>query len=119
MGIFNKFKKKGETKPNFYEVDSIEKVIELANKNILKPLYLMPLRFNGEESERNRLFVPQVVVELKDRYDDIVEELLVQGKVNGYSCSPEYKEKGFVPSKLTIIAKQDGKPIFTKTIKIW
>lgn len=51
----------------------------------------MPLRFNGEKSVANRLFVPPAIVKIKDGYDDIVEDLLVQGKISGYSCTPEYK----------------------------
>ncbi|MHC1723529.1 MAG: hypothetical protein AB9836_10030 [Aminipila sp.] len=73
MGLFKKINRKEKLQPDFSEIDSTEKAIELANKGMLSPLYLMPLRFNGEESERNRLFVPPVVVELKDRYDDIVK----------------------------------------------
>lgn len=79
----------------------------------------MPLRFNGEESARNRLYVPPVIVELKDRYDDIVEDLLVQGKVSGYSCTPEYKGNSFILSKLTVVASKDGEAVFTETINIW
>uniref|UniRef100_UPI0040575FF0 hypothetical protein n=1 Tax=Acetatifactor sp. TaxID=1872090 RepID=UPI0040575FF0 len=119
MGLFDFMKKKGNTKPDFSEVTSNEKAIELAKKGILAPLYLMPLRFNGEESARNRLFAPPVVVELKDRYDDMVEDLLVQGKVSGYSCTPEYKGDSFIPAKLTIVASKDGTPVFTQTIEIW
>lgn len=37
------------------------------------------------------LFVPPAVVKIKDSYDDIVEDFLVQGKISGYSCTPEYK----------------------------
>jgi hypothetical protein len=119
MGLFEKLKKKEAFQPDFSQIDSTAKAIELANKGVLSPLYLMPLRFNGEESERNRLFVPPVVVGLKDRYDNIVEDLLVQEKVNGYSCTPEYKGKSFIPSKLTVIARKDGKDVFTQTINIW
>jgi len=119
MGVFDFLKKKDEVKIDFAEVDSNEKAMELAKKGILSPLYLMPLRFNGEESARNRLFVPPVVVELKDRYDDMVEELLVQGKVSGYSCTPEYKGNSFIPAKLTIVASQNQEPVFTQTINIW
>ena len=118
MGLFDKFKKK-EVTPDFSAITSNEKAVELAEKGVLFPLYLMPLRFNGEESPRNRLFVPKVVVELKDRYDDMVEQLLIEGKVNGYSCTPEYKDKSFVPSKLNITAKKGGEAVFTETINIW
>ena len=119
MGLFDKFKKKETNQLDFSEVDSMDKAIELANKGILEPLYLMPLRFNGEESARNRLFVPPVVVELKDRYDDMVEELLEQEKVDGYACMPHYKGNSFIPSELTIVARKEGKDIFTQTIHIW
>lgn len=119
MGLFDFMKKKDTVNIDLAEVDSNEKAMELAKKGILSPLYLMPLRFNGEESVRNRLYVPPVIVELKDRYDDIVEDLLVQGKVSGYSCTPEYKGNSFIPSKLTIVASKDGSPVFTETINIW
>lgn len=118
MGLFDWFVKKKEA-ISFEEIDSQEKAIELARKGVLKPLYLMPLRFNGPESPENAVFVPPVAVELKDRFDDMVEELFLQGKVNGYSGSPEYKGRSFVPSRVHIVAKKDGEPVFTETIEIW
>lgn len=104
---------------DFNNITSNEKALELVNKGVLEQLYLMPLRFNGEESETNRLFVPPFVVTLKNRYDDMVEELLRKGQVNGYACTPTYKGDSFIPSKLTIEAKKDGESIFTETINIW
>lgn len=80
---------------------------------------MMPLRFGGEESVRNRLLVPPVAVALKDRFDDMVEELLIQEKVNSYECRPEYQGTSFVPTAITIIAKQKGEPVFTQRIQIW
>lgn len=119
MGLFDLFKKGEKKDVDLSEVDSNDKVMELAKKGILAPLYLMPLRFNGEESVSNRLFVPPAVVALKDRYDDMVEKLLMEGKVNGYSCTPEYKGHSFVPSKIQIVAKKDGEPVFSETIHVW
>ena len=123
MGLFDFFKIRSKMKlqapADFTEVDSNEKAVELAKQGILYPLYCMPLRFNGEESAGNRLYVPKAIVELKDRYDDMVENLLVQGKVNAYSCTPQYKGKSFVPSELTIEAKKEGEPVFTQIIHIW
>jgi len=117
MGLFDRFKK--DKAVDFSAVDSHEKVEALAKQGVLAPLYLMPLRFNGEESASNRLFVPPVAVTLKDRYDDMVEKLLTEGKVNGYSCTPEYKGNSFVPSKIEVVAKKDGQPVFSETIQIW
>ncbi len=117
MGLFDRFKNKKDI--NFNDIDSNEKAIKLSGKGILAPLYLIPLRFGGEESERNKLFVPPVIVELKDRFDDMVEELLVNNKVNGYSCIPEYKGNSFIPAVLNIEAKKDDKTVFSESINIW
>ena len=117
MNLFgNLFK---NNKPNFTEIDSNEKAIELANKGILEPLYLMPLRFNGEESAINRVFVPSFAVELKDRCDDFIEKMVIEEKVQGYSCNPEYKGNSFIPSKIKVVVTNEGKEVFSQTIEIW
>lgn len=118
MGLFNFFKK-DTSKLDFSKIDSNEKAQELYEKKILAQLYLMPLRFNGQPVLQNTLYVPTVVVTLKDRYDDMVEELLKQEKVNGYECTPEYKGKSFIPCSLTVVAKKNGQEVFTETIKVW
>lgn len=119
MGLFDLFRKEKKAAVDFMDIDSNEKVMELAEKGVLVPLYLMPLRFHGEEAANNRLFVPPFAAELKDRYDDMVEDLLSQDRVDGYSCTPEYKGNSFVPSKIQVTAKKDGKPVFTEIINIW
>lgn len=118
MGLFNFFKK-DKNKLDFSKIDSNEKAQELYNKNILAPLYLMPLRFNGQPVRENTLYVPPIVVTLKDRYDDMVEDLLENEKVNGYECKPEYRGNSFIPCSLTVIAKKNGQEVFTETIKVW
>jgi hypothetical protein len=62
--------------------------------------------------------VPPVVATLKDGYDDMVEELLEQEKVDGYECKPEYRGSSFIPCSLTVIAKKNGQEVFTENIKI-
>lgn len=119
MGLFDKFKKKPEITLDFAAVDTMEEAERLAKAGVLAPLYLMPLRFSGEESPRNRLFVPPAAVALKDRFDDQVEQLLVAGKVNGYSCEPQYRGKSVVPCDLKVIARDHGTDVFTETIHIW
>ena len=104
--------------PDFSDVD-MGRAEELAKAGTLAPLYMMPLRFGGEESARNRLYVPPVAVALKDRCDDMVEDLLRQEKVNGYECRPEYKGTSVVPTAVTVTAKQKGEPVFTQRIQIW
>ena len=104
--------------PDFSDVDQ-QAAAELGRQGVLAPLYMMPPRFGGAESEHNRLWVPPAAVELKDRWDGMVEQLLRQGKVNGYACTPEYKGDSFVPSRITVEAKMDGKPVFTESVSIW
>jgi len=43
MGLFDRLKKKEAFQPDFSQIDSTAKAIELANKGVLSPLYLMPL----------------------------------------------------------------------------
>ena len=124
MGLFKKIKKKTETTvslvpSDFPQIDSIEKAVGLARQGNLHPLYCMPLRFNGEESGVNTLYVPKGVVDLKDRYDDVVESLLLEDRMNGYSCTPKYKGSSVVPSEITIEAKKDSVTVFKETIHIW
>lgn len=73
--------------------------------------------FGGQCIAQNTLYVPPFVAELKDRYDDMVEDLLVKGKVSKYNCVPEYKGKSFIPSALTVTAS--GESVFKETINIW
>ena len=119
MGLFDKFKKKPEEPLDFTGIDSHEKVEELVQKGTLVPLYCMPLRFGGAEGPENRVYAPAAAVALKDRFDDQVEELLAAGKVSGYSCEPQYREKSFVPCAVKVTARKDGADVFTETIHIW
>lgn len=121
MGLLDFLKKKDKEPapgPDFSDVDA-QKARELAKTGVLAPLYMMPLRFGGEQSERNCLWVPPFAVALKDRCDGMVEDLLRQEKVDGYQCLPEYKGTSFVPTAVTVIAKKEGKPVFTERIGIW
>ena len=120
MGLFDKFRKKPEEPLDFSEEDSREKAEELAKLGILRPLYLMPLRFGGSESLlENSVLATPAAVEWKDRFDDQVEKLLAQGKVNGYSCEPQYRGKSFVPCAVKVTARRDGADVLTETIHIW
>lgn len=105
--------------PDFSSIDSEEKAEALAREGTLAPLCMMPLRFGGEESARNRLLVPPAVVALKDRCDGMVEDLLRQGKVSGYQCRPEYQGTCFIPTAVNVVASQKGEPVFTQRIRIW
>ncbi len=120
MGLFDRFKKKPEVPPDFSGVDSREKAEELARKGVLCPLYLMPLRFGGSESLlENTVLATPAAVALKDRFDDRVEKLLEEGRVNGYTCEPQYRGTSFIPCAVKVTARKDGADVLTETIHIW
>lgn len=105
--------------PDFSGVDR-EAARAMMAEGTLVPLYLMPLRFGGDPAvESNAVPAPPFAAALKDRCDDMVEDLLRQEKVNGYECRPEYLGRSFVPAKITVIAKKDGAAVFTESIRIW
>jgi len=113
-------KKRRLLKNNDYSfVESKSEINRLVAYGKLFPLYLMPLKFNGEDIEKNKVYVPKKIVEVKDKVDEMIEELIKKGQVSGYSCNLEYKGNSLVPSKLTVNAKKDDKVVFTETINIW
>ena len=119
MGLFSK-KKNNENKDReaFYNnIDSLQKAIVQFKKKRLSKLYLFPIEFGGPEDVRNIVYVPNFVVEAKISADRTVRKLLEEGLADNYSCSPEYKGKSFIPSKLII--NGTGKRTFNYTIDIW
>lgn len=117
MGLFDKLKKKKQI--NFEEVDSIIKAKEECKNGNLEILYLMSPMFGGAEDDSNILYVPIGIAKIKDGYDNIIADLLEQGKVQSYKCEPEYKGKSCVPSKITITSGKDGEDVFKEIINIW
>lgn len=105
---------------DFYNIDSIEKAIELADEGVLEAIYLFPIQFGGEEEMFNVAFVPEGISEIKAEIDDFVERLLVDGLAASYECNIDRKENSVVPSKLTIVVKNDkDEVIFNNDINIW
>lgn len=77
----------------------------------------MPLEFGGEDSDMNTLYTPDIVVELKARFDSMIEQMLIDGKNLSYSAKPAYKDKSVIPSALEISVTGDAE--FSETINIW
>ncbi len=63
-------------------------------------IYIVPLRFGGEEESNNILYVPPEIVDLKQRYDSVAEKLLLESGTR-YICTPEYKGKSFCTKCIT------------------
>ena len=118
---FNWFgKKKDEVPaagPDYSDVDSLAKAVDLYNKKELGKIFCMPLEFGGEDAPQNTLYVPAHVAVFKMRFDAMVEKLLHEGKKIGYSVNPEYKGASFIPSKVIITVK--GEVQMTETIEAW
>lgn len=119
MQILKMLKKKAGI-ADFSEVVSVSMAREMAMRGELEPLYLIGLRFGGAEDLGNCVFVPVGIAAIKDQYDDVIEDLLREGRIKSYSCVPEYKGRSAVPYRLTMKASSpEGKPEFTETINIW
>jgi hypothetical protein len=117
MGLFDAFKKK---KPvSFEEIDSVEKAKEECRKGNLERMHIMSPIFGGSDEDFNILYVPVGVNRIKEGYDDILADLVEQGKAKSFNCKPEYKGKSVVPSKITIVSGKDGVEVFKQTIDVW
>ena len=69
LGLLKKlFHKKNTDEMNFSSIKTHEMALELYQKNILVLLYIVPLKFGGEDESNNILYVPQEIVNLKQRY---------------------------------------------------
>ena len=110
-------KSENENGPDFSKIDSNKKVVELFKKGQLTEIHLMPLEFGGEDSPMNILYAPEFTKVFKQRFDKMIEELLIDGKELNYSIVPEYKGKSFIPSKLKISVTGDSE--FFETINVW
>lgn len=118
--MLNWFKKKPQPPkngPDYSEVDSLDKALALHRKGELVRMYLFPIDLGGQESELNCVYVPEFAAMLKERFDNLVGDLLEAGKVDSYSAAPEYRGKSFVPSALLLEAKGEGG--ITERIEIW
>ena len=68
MGLFDK--KKVDVSDSIYAtINSKEKIQEMVENEQLYPVHLMPLIFNGQESEKNTVYVPNFVYDIKEKSD--------------------------------------------------
>jgi hypothetical protein len=119
MGLFGFGKKDKGNPPDFTMIDTMDKALESVATGELVPLYLTGLRFGGAADASNAVYTPAVAADLKNKFDDKVEDLLRQGKVKSFSAEPSYKGRSFVPSSITVKAGKDGQIVFEETIHIW
>ena len=104
---------------SFEEIDSIEKARQECKNGNLERMYIMSPIFGGTDEPHNILYVPVGVSRIKEGYDDILADLVEQGKAKSFNCTPEYKGKSVVPCKITITSGKDGVEVFKQTIEVW
>lgn len=104
--------------PDFSNVTSREKAIELVEMGELEPLYLMPLEFGGPDDDRNIVYVPVGIADIKQDTDlNIIGPLVESGQVRSYVAIPEYTGRSFVPISIKVVASDPGR--FESEIMIW
>ncbi len=116
MGLFDKSKK---TDSVYATITTKEQLLEMVDAGELKTVYLMPVVFGGQESEKNTVYVPKVAAVIKKQSDNMVEELLMENVVNNYVCKPVYNGNSLVPSKFEIIGSKSGEVVFIQNVNIW
>ena len=118
MGLFDK--KKADVSDSVYATVTTNEIInEMVGTGQLKAVYLMPLIFNGQASEKNTIYVPPFVFDIKEKSDIMIEELLMKNIVNNYVCTPTYVGDSKVPVRLEIVGKKSGNVVITQNVNIW
>lgn len=117
MGLFDVFKKKKNI--SFEEIDTYEKAKEECKKGNLERMHMMSPIFGGSDEDFNILYVPVGINRIKEGYDNILADLVAQGKAQSFKCTPEYRGKSKVPCKITITSGKEGVEVFKQTIEVW
>ena len=117
MGLFDVFKKKKNI--TFADIDSMDKARKEARRGNLEIMYLMSPMFGGAEDESNILYVPVGVNKIKESYDNVLADLVEQGKELSFNCTPEYRGESVIPCKITLTSGENGENVFNQTINVW
>lgn len=104
--------------PDFSDVNSQAKALDLFQKGKLEKLFLLPPEFGGEDRPENVVFVPVGIAAVKASTDiNVVGKLAAEGKVTRYSAKPKYAGDSFIPTSVEITATDPGS--FTYVLAIW
>ena len=118
MGLFDRLKRK-KNSPDFSGITQSEAQVML-EKGELELLYLVDPRFGGSEKMDNCLYVPAGIAAVKEHFDDVVEHLLIEGKVKGYDCRPSYKNGSVIPCSIVMrVTDRNKKEVLHELIEIW
>ena len=117
--MFGWFRKRADSKgPDFSAVDTAEKAAELCRRGDLERIFLVPLDFGGADDERNMLYVPVGVGQVKAQIEnETIRAMAREGKVSSFEASVEYEGASVIPISITVVASDPGR--FTSTINVW
>ncbi|MFK2916633.1 hypothetical protein ISS97_05110 [Dyella koreensis] len=116
--MFNWFKKRPGSGPDFSHVDSREKAEELYKRGQLEKVCLMPLEFGGADFPPNIVYLPPGISEIKAGIDkNVIAPLAANGTIRHYSATPEYEGRSFIPIAINVKASDPGN--FSTTINVW
>jgi|SRR3990167_2578929 len=109
-----------EQKPDFSDVNSREKALELVKQGKLHKILLFPAEFGGQDLPHNVVYVPAGIPEIKDQITGTLIRFVEDGLIDNLEVSPEYKGGSFVPSKINMKTSHSGKSgKFNPSIEVW
>lgn len=117
-----KFWDKKEQITGFGAIDSLGKAHLMADKGMLEPIYLKPVRFGGTETPENRVYLPIGIRKIKEKHDFEIDKLLEEHPDLVYSCLPMYKGMSRIPYELTVSAhtpEPEKTCLYEAKVSIW
>ncbi|KJY84463.1 hypothetical protein TW84_22465 [Vibrio neptunius] len=109
-----------EPTPDFSEVDTREKALELVQRGELFEVLLLPTELGGKNEPRNIVFVPEDISAAHEQNTQNVLSLIKDKLINRLEVQPVYKENSFVPSQVKMIGRHSvEKRRFITVLNIW
>ena len=109
-----------KVKPDFSEVDSLDKARKLEANGELVKILLFPAEFGGEEIPQNIVYVPQGAADAKALITGTLVRFFREGLIDHLVVEPEYKGGSVVPIRIVMKAShrtKEGK--FNPTVEVW
>ncbi|MBN3495447.1 hypothetical protein [Vibrio neptunius] len=109
-----------EPTPDFSEVDTREKALELVQQGELFEVLLLPTELGGKNEPRNIVFVPEDISAAHEQNTQNVLSLIKDKLINRLEVQPVYKKNSFVPSQVKMIGRHSvEKRRFITVLNIW
>lgn len=111
----------GENGPDFTSVTTQAEVQALVAAGMLEPVLLFPRRLGGEDSARNRVYLPVGLGRLKEDSEDAVVPLLRQGVLSQLSVNVDYRGASLIPTAIRLVFSDgvEGGRQLVQEYQIW